>query len=129
MEYFQGGLFLTTNRKKDFDEAFKSRIHVTISYGDLSDDAQALIWERLIVTNKNAQVNGSWTAVVFEALGKLKFNVSTSFLSLRRFSIANRQHLHRAGQSRTSYELLLHSPTLKRKHLAFAMSWPFCRPN
>ncbi|KAL2675639.1 hypothetical protein Neosp_011829 [[Neocosmospora] mangrovei] len=77
MEYFQGVLFLTTNRKQDFDEAFKSRIHVTISYGDLSDDAQALIWERLIVTNKNVQVDSSWTAAAFEALGKLKFNGRT----------------------------------------------------
>lgn len=76
MEYFQGVLFLTTNRKQDFDDAFKSRIHVTISYGALSDEAQAKIWERLIVANKDVQVNDSWTAAAFEALGKLKLNVS-----------------------------------------------------
>ncbi|KAI8691924.1 AAA domain-containing protein [Fusarium sp. Ph1] len=77
MEYFQGVLFLTTNRKQDFDEAFKSRIHVTISYGELSDEAQAKIWERLIVKNKDVQVDGSWTAAAFEALGKLKLNGRT----------------------------------------------------
>lgn len=77
MEYFQGVLFLTTNRKQDFDEAFKSRIHVTISYGDLSDEAQSMIWERLIGTNKDVQKDDSWTAAAFEALGKLKFNGRT----------------------------------------------------
>lgn len=76
IEYFQGVLFLTTNRKQDFDEAFKSRIHVTISYGDLSDEAQSMIWERLIVTNKDVKKDDSWTSAAFEALGKLKFNVS-----------------------------------------------------
>ncbi|RMJ12185.1 hypothetical protein CDV36_008156 [Fusarium kuroshium] len=77
IEYFQGVLFLTTNRKQDFDEAFKSRIHVTISYGDLSDDSQSVIWERLIAANKNVQVDDSWTAAAFEALGKLQFNGRT----------------------------------------------------
>ncbi|KAM5342128.1 hypothetical protein ACJ41O_015159 [Fusarium nematophilum] len=74
IEYFQGVLFLTTNRKQDFDEAFKSRIHVTISYGDLSDEAQSKIWPQLITVNKDVQVDDSWTDAAFAALGKLKFN-------------------------------------------------------
>ncbi|RSL63598.1 hypothetical protein CEP54_005146 [Fusarium duplospermum] len=77
IEYFQGVLFLTTNRKQDFDEAFKSRIHATISYGDLSDKAQAMIWERLIAANKDVQVDDSWTPAAFSALGKLRFNGRT----------------------------------------------------
>ncbi|KAI8719789.1 AAA domain-containing protein [Fusarium sp. LHS14.1] len=77
IEYFQGVMFLTTNRKQDFDEAFKSRIHVTISYGDLSDGAQAAIWERLIVANKDVEKDDSWTPATFEALGRLKFNGRT----------------------------------------------------
>ncbi|RTE84858.1 hypothetical protein BHE90_000560 [Fusarium euwallaceae] len=77
IEYFQGVLFLTTNRKQDFDEAFKSRIHATISYGDLSDEAQAMIWERLIAANKDVRVDDSWTPSTFSALGKLRFNGRT----------------------------------------------------
>ncbi|KAL2855278.1 hypothetical protein BJX68DRAFT_253847 [Aspergillus pseudodeflectus] len=37
MEYYAGILFLTTNRVGDFDEAFTSRIHVSLYYPDLSD--------------------------------------------------------------------------------------------
>ncbi|RSM00116.1 hypothetical protein CEP52_009337 [Fusarium oligoseptatum] len=77
IEYFQGVLFLTTNRKQDFNEAFKSRIHATISYGDLSDEAQAIIWERLIAANKDVRVDDSWTPSAFSALGKLRFNGRT----------------------------------------------------
>lgn len=44
LEYFQGILFLTTNRVKRFDEAFESRIHVSLKYGDLTEDARKKIW-------------------------------------------------------------------------------------
>ena len=77
IEYFQGVLFLTTNRKQDFDDAFKSRIHVTISYSELSTSAQSAIWKNLIETNRNVKVDNSWTEDVFFALGRLNLNVST----------------------------------------------------
>ena len=38
MEYYAGILFLTTNRVGDFDEAFTSRIHVSLYYPELSCD-------------------------------------------------------------------------------------------
>ena len=45
LEYYQGIMILTTNRRKDFDEAFESRIHVSIHY-DLPDTSQRLvIWQ------------------------------------------------------------------------------------
>lgn len=36
MEYYAGVLFLTTNRVGDFDEAFTSRIHISLYYPELS---------------------------------------------------------------------------------------------
>ncbi|KAK3347001.1 aaa family ATPase [Lasiosphaeria hispida] len=36
LEYYEGILFLTTNRLKSFDIAVQSRIHIAIEYGDLS---------------------------------------------------------------------------------------------
>lgn len=77
IEYFQGVLFLTTNRKDDFDEAFKSRIHVTITYPDLSDTAQAAIWKRF-VANLEVTSDKSWTDEVYSTLGKLALNVCIS---------------------------------------------------
>lgn len=44
LEYFQGILFLTTNRVGSFDEAFMSRIHIQIGYDPLNEDARAEIW-------------------------------------------------------------------------------------
>lgn len=45
MEYYQGILFLTTNRVGMFDEAFISRINLTIYYPPFSPKARAEVWE------------------------------------------------------------------------------------
>ncbi|KAH7131774.1 hypothetical protein B0J11DRAFT_576732, partial [Dendryphion nanum] len=47
LEYFQDIMFLTTNRVGQFDEAFLSRIHVSISYDPLDNDARHQIWDNL----------------------------------------------------------------------------------
>ncbi|OQN98107.1 hypothetical protein B0A48_15939 [Cryoendolithus antarcticus] len=44
LEYFQGILFLTTNRVETFDDAFQSRIHVALRYGDLTSKAKRSVW-------------------------------------------------------------------------------------
>jgi SpoVK/Ycf46/Vps4 family AAA+-type ATPase len=43
-EYYQGILFLTTNRVATFDEAFQSRIHMGIRYENLTAKARRKIW-------------------------------------------------------------------------------------
>ncbi|WQF85737.1 Putative ATPase, AAA-type, core, P-loop containing nucleoside triphosphate hydrolase [Colletotrichum destructivum] len=45
LEYYTGILFLTTNRVGDFDEAFTSRIHMSLYYPDLSQDKTLQIFE------------------------------------------------------------------------------------
>ncbi|KAL5332560.1 hypothetical protein BJX70DRAFT_126803 [Aspergillus crustosus] len=45
MEYYAGILFLTTNRVGDFDEAFTSRIHVSLYYPDLSPDQTVRVFK------------------------------------------------------------------------------------
>ncbi|RYO41306.1 hypothetical protein AA0111_g1062 [Alternaria arborescens] len=47
LDYFQGILFLTTNRVGHFDEAFMSRIHLSLGYEPLSDNAREKIWDNL----------------------------------------------------------------------------------
>ncbi|KEF53265.1 uncharacterized protein A1O9_10713 [Exophiala aquamarina CBS 119918] len=47
MEYYQGILFLTTNRAEDFDPAFLSRIHVTVEYPPLTAERRANVWRNL----------------------------------------------------------------------------------
>ncbi|KAH6976215.1 hypothetical protein BKA56DRAFT_618145 [Ilyonectria sp. MPI-CAGE-AT-0026] len=74
MENFQGVLFLKTNRKQEFDVAFKNRIRVSISYPDLTDEMQSKIWKRLIQTNTDINFDDSWNDSVFSALGMLSLN-------------------------------------------------------
>lgn len=44
LEYFQGILFLTTNRVETFDEAFRSRIHIALRYDNLDTKAKRAIF-------------------------------------------------------------------------------------
>ncbi|KAL4865369.1 hypothetical protein BDV12DRAFT_174767 [Aspergillus spectabilis] len=48
LEYFQGILFLTTNRVETFDDAFQSRIHVALRYGDLTTKAKRSVWKMFL---------------------------------------------------------------------------------
>ncbi|KAF2729184.1 hypothetical protein EJ04DRAFT_568860 [Polyplosphaeria fusca] len=45
LEYYGGVLILTTNRIGEFDEAFRSRIHVSLYYPPLDEEANRGIWE------------------------------------------------------------------------------------
>ncbi len=44
LEYFNGILFLTTNRIGTFDQAFQSRVHVTLGLPALDRDRRAEVW-------------------------------------------------------------------------------------
>lgn len=48
LEYFQGILFLTTNRVETFDEAFQSRIHIALKYAELGVKAKREIWKMFL---------------------------------------------------------------------------------
>ncbi|KAE8443485.1 hypothetical protein EG329_001796 [Mollisiaceae sp. DMI_Dod_QoI] len=48
LEYFQGILFLTTNRVETFDDAFQSRIHIALRYGELSVKAKKSVFKLFI---------------------------------------------------------------------------------
>lgn len=52
LEYFQGVLFLTTNRLAEIDEAFHSRIHVSLQYTGLSKESRKHIWKTFVGDNK-----------------------------------------------------------------------------
>ncbi|KAF2760114.1 ATPase [Pseudovirgaria hyperparasitica] len=48
LEYYQGILFMTTNRVKEIDQAFQSRIHVSIEYPALTKDSRRQIWSNFL---------------------------------------------------------------------------------
>jgi hypothetical protein len=76
LEYFEGILFLTTNRQQDMDEAFANRIHITMKFPGLTPEMRMEIWRNLVNTNCNAkQPEKSWTEEVYQCIGKLDVNV------------------------------------------------------
>ena len=44
LEYYEGILFLTTNRVNDMDPAFHSRIHLSLEYPPLDEEARKAVW-------------------------------------------------------------------------------------
>ncbi|KAI0190854.1 P-loop containing nucleoside triphosphate hydrolase protein [Astrocystis sublimbata] len=48
LEFYDGILFLTTNRVGSFDDAFISRVHVQLYYPDFDDNQRQQIWKTFI---------------------------------------------------------------------------------
>jgi hypothetical protein len=48
LEYFNGVMFLTTNRVKNFDKAFHSRISLAMSFPTINADVRRQIWVNLL---------------------------------------------------------------------------------
>jgi hypothetical protein len=48
LEYYSGILFLTTNRPGVIDEAFKSRIHISLRYLPIDSDATQTMWKNIM---------------------------------------------------------------------------------
>jgi SpoVK/Ycf46/Vps4 family AAA+-type ATPase len=44
LEYYEGLLFLTTNRVDNIDPAFQSRIHISMAYPELTTESRRHIW-------------------------------------------------------------------------------------
>ncbi|KAL3465911.1 hypothetical protein BJX64DRAFT_252150 [Aspergillus heterothallicus] len=84
LDYFQGILFLTTNRVGSFDEAFLSRIHVQIGYDPLDEGSRQQIWDNHFKKlSRNRDLNGQEIRCSYDAkefvrkskeLQKLKWN-------------------------------------------------------
>ncbi|ORY01802.1 P-loop containing nucleoside triphosphate hydrolase protein [Clohesyomyces aquaticus] len=48
LEYYQGTLFMTTNRVDNIDPAFQSRIHVHMEYKDLTTTSRKSVWRSFL---------------------------------------------------------------------------------
>ena len=111
IEYYQGLLFLTTNREGEFDLAFKNRIHVTIEYPDLGPVARSKIWENLLTKKKDAiNLDKTWSEVEYSWLGNLECNgrdirniIRTAYgLAASRERLLSVRHLLRVLRERES---------------------------
>ncbi|KAA8617470.1 SpoVK ATPase AAA+ class [Pyrenophora tritici-repentis] len=55
LEYYDGVLVLTTNRVGSFDEAFRSRIHISLYYPPLDEESTSQIWKMNLRRLQEAQ--------------------------------------------------------------------------
>ncbi|KAK2604765.1 hypothetical protein N8I77_007666 [Diaporthe amygdali] len=55
LEYYEGIMFLTTNRVSTFDTAFQSRIHISLEYPELDRKCRKGIWEVFLRRHDEAQ--------------------------------------------------------------------------
>ena len=53
LEYYEGILFLTTNRVDNIDAAFESRIHLSLQYSELDRDARHSVWAAFLKRSTN----------------------------------------------------------------------------
>ncbi|KAL8717395.1 MAG: hypothetical protein Q9225_005351 [Loekoesia sp. 1 TL-2023] len=76
LEYFQGILFLTTNRVETFDDAFQSRIHVALRYGELTTKAKRSVWKMFLekVRQKDGVETASFGKEDFDRLARHNLN-------------------------------------------------------
>ncbi|KAJ4373739.1 hypothetical protein N0V86_007882 [Didymella sp. IMI 355093] len=64
LEYYTGILFLTTNRIGDFDEAFASRIHVSLEYPQLTEEStQTILDLNIRLIKERFKKNGKAIAI------------------------------------------------------------------
>ncbi|EOD43698.1 ATPase AAA+ type core [Neofusicoccum parvum] len=54
LEYYEGILFLTTNRVENIDAAFESRIHLSLQYEDLDFDSRRHVWATFLARAASA---------------------------------------------------------------------------
>lgn len=68
LEYFNGVLFLTTNRVGSFDQAFQSRIHVTLGLPSLDQQRRISVWAIFL---QDLAAKGAITKAHYHTLTKL----------------------------------------------------------
>ncbi|CAO2649933.1 Nn.00g012250.m01.CDS01 [Neocucurbitaria sp. VM-36] len=73
LEYYEGTMFLTTNRVQTFDPAFQSRIHISLDYQELSIDSRKMIWKNFLDSTSNSQRH-SISAAQLKELARMNMN-------------------------------------------------------
>lgn len=58
LEYYEGILFLTTNRVDNIDAAFQSRIHISMQYNELSTSSRRHVWVNFLNASTQSKGHG-----------------------------------------------------------------------
>ncbi|OTA54474.1 P-loop containing nucleoside triphosphate hydrolase protein [Hypoxylon sp. EC38] len=79
LEYFKGIMFLTSNRVGAFDQAFQSRIHITLGIPEFSDEVRKQVWAIFIKDLGRKRIDGSAPLLTEEECKALGHEVLTSW--------------------------------------------------
>lgn len=83
LEYYEGILFLTSNRAKNMDRAFFSRISMAIHFDDLTIEDRETIWtRRLTLMSVAMDASEIWNLATAELNGRQIKNVIRNAMSL-----------------------------------------------
>jgi SpoVK/Ycf46/Vps4 family AAA+-type ATPase len=98
LEYYEGILFLTTNRVQVFDAAFHSRIHVSINYPELSAASRRHIWSNfLTISGQNhdlAETDFDTLAEIFINGRQIKNVIKTArLIAMRKNAPLSMEHI------------------------------------
>lgn len=74
LEYYEGIMFLTTNRVSNFDEAILNRIHLMLKYDELSIGARSKIWGQFLQRARTSHGSAVTAHKDMERLTTTKFN-------------------------------------------------------
>jgi AAA+ superfamily predicted ATPase len=69
LEYYEGIMFLTTNRVQTFDDAITSRLHLMIKYEPLSLANRKIVWKSFL-----SKTNAKYTEHELDSLVRKPFN-------------------------------------------------------
>ena len=95
LEYYEGIMFMTTNRSGNIDPAFQSRIHVSLEYPGLTSDSRKVIWSNFL---KGSSAQDQFTEQDLDELAAMEFNgrqiknilKTSQLLASRKKSVLNR---------------------------------------
>ncbi|KAG5810806.1 hypothetical protein H9Q74_003957 [Fusarium xylarioides] len=84
LEYYEGILILTSNRVGTFDEAFKSRIQLSLHYESLTKNQRRTIWENFLNRLNNLEEENSKIEPIEERKRKFEENKGINFDDIER---------------------------------------------
>ncbi|PTB66806.1 P-loop containing nucleoside triphosphate hydrolase protein [Trichoderma citrinoviride] len=93
LEYYQGILFLTTNRAASLDHAFQSRVDLFLPYNDLTTAARRKVWQNFIV-RAGGETSFGVAEEDYDRLAELKLNgreIKNLIKSARLLNMKSRQ--------------------------------------
>ncbi|KAL8713834.1 MAG: hypothetical protein Q9225_006684 [Loekoesia sp. 1 TL-2023] len=116
LEYYEGTLFLTTNRVHTIDHAFRSRIHLFIAYPALSADARRELWNGFIMRANRGQ-KPDWLSTKFlDYLAEQEVNGR----EIKNVVRVGRSLAHNAKRDMNTEDLLLGMTALKQYETDFS---------